>query len=194
MAAMDGQRGFVENANRGLRRAKGYFITCPPLAEDVEVVEGWDTAAIRFLANNPYVGQMSFNVMAGSPGVTPNLGGYLYRDIPALTFMPCDYVGKGMTTRGVIEQVGYYSKEFPFYGADVDYSFRIREMGLICLGCEESRVIHHHDERNIDRIDQNHRKALKRKWGKDKCCDYDLESFAASSKMYRARKGRSVFG
>ena len=146
------QQGFAVNANRCLPFIRGLFVTIP-IAEDVEVQEGWDTEAIAAFKGGG-VGQVAFHITFGNGSRQQN-GTEL------------SYVGKGMTTRHIFELLGNYdTRYFPCYGEDVDMSWRVTEAGFKIVDCPTSRIIHHHNHAIKTEIDNQHREKLYAKWKK----------------------------
>jgi GT2 family glycosyltransferase len=132
LPAAEQQLGFAHNANRCIPRAKGFYVTLP-FSEDVEVLEGWDTEAVKAFGDG--IGQVAFNVGLEQYGeVTSQLNG-----------ISADYVAKGMTLKAMYELVGLYDTQFyPLYGEDVDLSWRILEAGFGIADCPTACVLHHH--------------------------------------------------
>jgi O-antigen biosynthesis protein len=146
------KKGFVENLNDGIRRAKGDYIIL--LHDDCEVTKGWtdELAEVGAFKLGEY--NDSFN----------NWGGFV--DPPAYCTSPFenpDYAYWLCLSRKVVKKIGEFDKKFtkPFY-QDVDMGLHIKKKGFK-IECLSGKIIHNNGE-GSGVPDEGQRLYLNKKW------------------------------
>lgn len=144
---------YSQAMNIGIKKAKGDYLTIPGIANDIEVLEDWDTEMLKLLENND-IGAGVFTVFRPDFSVE-SYGGFIlperYNNDP---FDYPDYGGYMLVKRDVVDKVGLMDENFtPIYCEDADYGLRIWEAGYKIAVCENAMLIHYHmqEKRNIPR-------------------------------------------
>lgn len=162
--------GFAGGNNLGLKKAKGKFILF--LNSDTEIFPGGLEEALNFMASDKKVGAMTPKTMLFSGKMDPDchrgfptpwasltyfcglerllpksrlFGQYhkFYEDLNKPHEIDAGF-GTFMTIRReVYEQVGGWDEEYFFYGEDLDYFYRIKQVGWKVMFYPKPLLKHH---------------------------------------------------
>lgn len=139
---------YSEAVNKGIKKAKGEFITIPGIADDIEVTDNWLKNMVGYLKWNKSVGMGAFTVL--KPDLTLEAyGGFVKPERYNLDSSGYpDYCGYGLVRREVFDKVGYMDERFtPIYCEDADYGLRVWEAGYKVGVCEDAKIIHYHEQK-----------------------------------------------
>lgn len=136
--------GCTRGYNRAFREARGNWVIW--LNDDVEVCEGYATAAIRFMEMHPYIG----------------LGALYYSEpenskpFHVNSAWGCTYANFGIISRDLGNTVGWFDEEILMYGNDNSLTLRVLLAGFGVAAIPDAKVIHH-SERDAEREQNENR-------------------------------------
>lgn len=122
--------GHAVGYNRAFKTAKGEFVCW--LNDDVVVTPGWDSAAVRFLEENPWCGLGA--IYYSESGCCPHINFYPYPDMP--------YANFGIIRKDFGDKIGWFDEECRMYGSDNSITFKTVLAGRGVAGVRGSRIEH----------------------------------------------------
>lgn len=122
--------GHAVGYNRAFRAARGEFVCW--LNDDVVVTPGWDSAAVRFMEENPWCGLGA--IYYSESGCCPHINFYPYQDMP--------YANFGIIRKTLGDKIGWFDEECRMYGSDNSITFKTVLAGYGVAGVRGSKVEH----------------------------------------------------
>lgn len=132
--------GCTKGYNRAFREARGKWVLW--VNDDCEVLPGFDTAAIRFMVENPAIGLGALYYREGA------------RDFHVNSYFSMLYANFGIIRRTLGEGVGWWDEDFEMYGNDNSFALRILMAGFGVTGIDSARLVHH-SENDAERAGNN---------------------------------------
>lgn len=133
------RKNFTAGYNAAFAECRGEFVLW--MNDDVEVTEGYDSAAIDFMRQFPAVG----------------LGCLMFKDPGDADFKVCEHWGMAYSNFGIIsrtlgESIGWFDSDIAMYGSDNAITCKVLLSGHGVAPIKDSRIIHH---RVLDRVRRN---------------------------------------
>ncbi len=153
----DGNRGFAEATNQGIRATEGAFVAA--LNNDARPEPDWLSAAARAMDGDERVGMVASQVrlmqqpdQLDSAGIEVDTLGIAWNrrfgcpvdeepEEVMEVFGPSG--AAALYRRTMLDQVGLFDERYFAYYEDVELAWRARRMGWRCLYAPGARVLHH---------------------------------------------------
>ncbi len=167
--------GYTRGVNEGLRRATGEYLLI--LNPDIVVLPGTIEALAAYLRDHPATGLVGPGLLNFDdtrqescfrfytpltmlarripiPFMRHHIRRFLMRDMDVTTPCTTDWLmGSAlMTTRAMLERVGYMDEQFFLYLSEVDWAHRFWENGLAVVYVPTVRMYHYHQRESKGRF------------------------------------------
>jgi GT2 family glycosyltransferase len=132
--------GVSKGYNRAFAAASGKYVIW--LNDDAEVLPGYDTAAVRFMARHPQIGLGALYYQEGQ------------QDFHVNAYLGMTYANFGIMERVFGNSIGWFDEDFPMYGSDNALAFKVLLVDKGVAGIPDARLIHH-AENDVHRRENN---------------------------------------
>lgn len=133
--------GCTAGYNRAFAHASGEYVLW--LNDDCEVLFGYAASAIAFMESHPEIGLGALYYKEG------------YQDFHVNSYFSMTYANFGIVHRAFLLEIDGWDEDFPMYGSDNSFAFKVLLAGKGIAGIPDARVIHHciHDVHRAENND-----------------------------------------
>jgi len=140
--------GMVKGYNHAFWLSRGKWVLW--LNDDVEVLPGYDKAAVGFMEANPEIGLGA--LYYSEQGVQEN-------KFHINHYLEMAYANFGIIRRDIGNELGWFDEDIKMYGSDNALSFKVLLAGKGVVGIPNAKLIHHAHQDPLRKENQKDRRS-----------------------------------